>query len=242
MSITPVHSNSSAIFSPLGDNNALKMLENQKQRLHEQIQKVNESKMDDKTKQEKVKQLQEQIYQIDAEIQQRQREKLSQSTNQQPAEGQAAIYNHTATTNNSNQDCMATLVQASATYSQAKIMSGTKDELNSKGKVLKMEIKLDGARGVETKAKWEELHKIESKKQFLDKKVGETIEKAQNQMKEPSEKAVENPKNESASAASGSNYPRTQEDNLPEDAGERAPSAQEVQEAPGYYRRVDIKV
>lgn len=76
MSITPVTNNSNITYSPLGDNNIIKLLEKQKMQLQEQIQKINESKMDPKMKQEKVKELTEQINEIETQIRQKHMEKM----------------------------------------------------------------------------------------------------------------------------------------------------------------------
>lgn len=76
MSIVPVSTSSNITYSTLGDNNGIKLLEKQKMLLQEQIQKINESKMDPKMKQEKVKELTEQISEIETQIRQKQMEKL----------------------------------------------------------------------------------------------------------------------------------------------------------------------
>lgn len=76
MSITPVTNNSNITYSPLGDNNIIKLLEKQKMQLQEQIQKISESKMDPKMKQEKIKELTERINEIETQIRQKQMEKM----------------------------------------------------------------------------------------------------------------------------------------------------------------------
>ncbi len=76
MSITPVTNNSNITYSPLGDNNIIKLLEKQKMELQEQIQKISESKMDPKMKQEKIKELTERINEIETQIRQKQMEKM----------------------------------------------------------------------------------------------------------------------------------------------------------------------
>ena len=54
MSIAPISGSSSAAYSPLNTNSAVKLLENQKIQLQKQIEEVKESKMDSKMKQEKI--------------------------------------------------------------------------------------------------------------------------------------------------------------------------------------------
>ena len=91
MNITSVSIKSDMSPSPFRDNNAIKLLEKQKAQLQEQIQKTNESKMDNKAKRDKIKQLHDQIQQIDMEILQRRREKLTQNDNRQSITNLAQI-------------------------------------------------------------------------------------------------------------------------------------------------------
>lgn len=223
MSIVPVCSNSNTSFSPLSDNNLIKMLEKQKMQLQEQIQKVTESKMDDKIKQDKVKQLQDQIQQIDMQIQQTQKEKFNQNQNikQQTANSQTnPAYNEEG----GSLVGMSDLIQASATYTQSKIVNSTKNSLNDKGRVLKIEIELDEIRGGDAKAKREELQEIESRKQSLDKRLGETNKKVQNQIEEAAKKVDKN------------------KDTNTTDEDKNDLKQQELQGTQTIYKRVDIKV
>lgn len=181
MNIAPVSSSSNTGFTPLSEDNVIKLLEKQKMQLQDQIRETNQSKLDDKTKQDRVKLLQEQIQQIDMEIQQRRTEKLNQNKDQQPA---VSGVNAAGSAESGDAAAMSHLVQASATYSQAKVMQNTKDSLNGKGNVLKVEIKLDEGRGVNPKAKKAELQKIEANERMLDKKTGESLEASQKQVKE----------------------------------------------------------
>lgn len=191
MSIAPISAKSDRIYSPLGDNNAIKLLEKQKLQLQEQIQAVNDSKSDDKTKLERVKQLQEQIQQIDVQIQQKRSEKLNQNqnANQQTVNSQPNV---SGSGDDSHLADMSSLVQASATYSQAEIMNNTKNSLNRNRSVLEIEIKLDESRGGDTKAKRAQVQEIESKEQVLDKKFGEATQTVQSQMKEAAKDESEN--------------------------------------------------
>lgn len=195
MGITPISAKSDIVFPSFNDNNVIKLLEKQKMQLQEQIQKTSESKLDDRTKQDRIKQLQDQIQQIDMEIQQKRNEKINQSQNQNTTQ-QAEIsrVNGTAYEDSSNLGGMSHLIQASASYSQAKIMNSTKNDLNGKSNILKMEIKLDEERSGDAKAKRAELQKTEARKQMLDKKVEETLQISQKQVKEASK--IENKNNE----------------------------------------------
>lgn len=76
MSIASISTSSNSANSPFGDYSVIKLLEKQKMQLQEQIQKVNESKMDPKMKQEKIDGLTEQITQIEAQIQQKRTEQI----------------------------------------------------------------------------------------------------------------------------------------------------------------------
>ncbi|MFL0268063.1 FlxA-like family protein [Candidatus Clostridium radicumherbarum] len=185
MRIAPVSTNLKTDYSPLGDNNAIKLLEKQKMQMQEQIQKVRASKMDDKTKQEKIKSIQDQIEQINMEIQQRRSEMLNQNKNTNQ-ENKSKQSNTDASEDNSNSADMSQLVQASTTYSQAKIIHRIKNSLNGKSNVLKIEIELDSGRGGDPKRKIADLHDTESRKQMLDKKESETLSTTRKQVKEAS--------------------------------------------------------
>lgn len=184
MGISPVSSNSNSFYAPADENNAIKILEKQKMQLQDQIRKVNQSKMEDKTKQEKIKSLREQIQQIDMEISQKRSEKLNQTLNsdQKKTSGQ---------TNDSSDDSGAStglsqLIQADVAYSQAHVINSTKNSLNGKGNVLKIEIKLDEGRGKSTERKKDELHKIESRMRDLTGKAGNKLKETQKEVTEAS--------------------------------------------------------
>ncbi|QOR35041.1 FlxA-like family protein [Clostridium sp. 'deep sea'] len=73
MNITAVSSSNKFCYST--DNN-IKILEKQKMQLQKQLKQVNESKMDPKIKQEKIKAIQEQIESIETQIQQQSKNKV----------------------------------------------------------------------------------------------------------------------------------------------------------------------
>lgn len=185
MRIAPVTTNLKTDYSPLGENNAIKLLEKQKMQMQEQIQKVRASKMDDKTKQEKIKSIQDQIEQIDMEIQQKRSEMLNQNKNTNQ-ENKSKQSNADAKEDSINSEGMSQLVQASTTYSQAKITHRIKNSLNGKSNVLKIEIQLDGGRGGDPKRKISDLHDTEARIQMLDKKESETLRTTRKHVKEAS--------------------------------------------------------
>ncbi len=77
MNISPVAGRPDFASAPSSAQNAIKLLEKQKDQLLDQVQKVKESDMDFKIKQEKIKALNEQITEIDAQICQKRAEKLN---------------------------------------------------------------------------------------------------------------------------------------------------------------------
>lgn len=192
MNITSISTKSSAHFSPLNNNNDIKLLEKQKMQLQEQIQKVKESKIDNKTKQEKVKQLQDQIQQIDIEIQQKQSEKLNKKQNidKQTARKQPSKVDNQYSNNFTG---ITHLIEADITYSKVKIMNKVKNNLEAKGKILKIEIEADESRslsGSKASAKRQELQEIEFSKQSLGKKVGEMNKAVQKQVEETKDEEI----------------------------------------------------
>lgn len=247
MNIIPVAAKPDMILSPLSDNNVIKLLEKQKMQLQEQIQKTNESKLDDKTKQERIRQLQDQIQQIDMEIQQKRNEKLNQnqSSNKEPAANQL---NTGVSVDGSNLADMSHLMQASTTYSQAKIMNTTKSNLNARGNVLKMEIKLDEIRGGDAKTKKAELQETEQKGQMLDKKVGETLQTSQKQVKASKEESKGNNINNTGKSEETGDTQKAIMDNsenihnVTGNDEKESPQLQGIKAIDKKYRKVDIRV
>ena len=66
--------------SSVSNNDGVEQLEKQKANLENELQKVSQSKDDEKTKQQKIKQLQAQIQQIEAQMQQKQAEKTNKNS------------------------------------------------------------------------------------------------------------------------------------------------------------------
>jgi hypothetical protein len=188
VNIGAVSSNSNANITPVKNDNIISELEKVKAKLQEQIQKTNESKIDDKIKKERIDELKEQIQQIDMQIQEIQSERLNK--NQKKAEQEAS--NNTQEVNSVDSvsfTVVSDLEKVSATYSQAKIINNIKKGFDSKAKILKNEIKLDADRRHDDNAKKAELSKIQLKGRTLSKKLGDSMEKVQNEVKEAAEKA-----------------------------------------------------
>lgn len=193
MNISSISANSSMRFSPLNNNKEIELLEKQKVQLQEQIQKINESKTDSKTKQEKIKQLQDQIQQIETRIQQKQNEKLNRQHNTDKANKKKQPSN--VEQSSTSFSGMTQLIDADITYSKAKIMNKVKNNLNGKSKILKKEIEIDESRslsGSKASAKRKELQEIEFKKQTLEKEVGKINKTAQEQVGQTKNEEIEN--------------------------------------------------
>lgn len=79
MNISSISSSSSNAYSTVNNNDEITQLEKQKTKLEKELKEVNQSKGDEKTKEEKAKLLQTQIQQIDARIQQIKAEKNNQN-------------------------------------------------------------------------------------------------------------------------------------------------------------------
>lgn len=249
MNINPISSNSNASFSPFSEDNAIKLLQKQKEMLQDQLQKIEVDKIDDKTRQERIKQLQEQIQQIESEIQQKQSERLNknqntnqsqnQNTNTNKINSQANVGNNTGS---SNIECVSKLIQAGDVYSQIGVVSKIKNNLDGQGRILKIEIKLDDSRNVDTSEKKELLQKVESKEQKLEGKLGEAIQKVQKQVKEVNESKDKNGtvnKNDESDKVTDS-----LETQLIESANESKYKNTQKQETEvnGKYRKIDIKI
>jgi predicted RNase H-like nuclease (RuvC/YqgF family) len=91
MDISSISSNT---ISTGSNNDEIKLLQNQLSNLEKQVQQINESKSDSKTKQEKIKVLQQQIQQINMQIQQIQQkrtENIKQKSQQQGSSTKANV-------------------------------------------------------------------------------------------------------------------------------------------------------
>lgn len=77
MNVSSISNNSTITYK--SSDSSLEALKKQRESLQQQLLQLNSSKLDDKTKQEKVEQLQQQIEQIDAQIQQKESQSSSNS-------------------------------------------------------------------------------------------------------------------------------------------------------------------
>ncbi|MGE5630552.1 MAG: FlxA-like family protein [Caulobacteraceae bacterium] len=221
MNITPVSTESNAGISSLSGNNIIKLLEKQKEQLQEQIQKTNESKLDDKAKQDRIKQLQAQIQQIDMEIQQMRSERLNRNNARKNVaiDSQTTVNNISGDSAENNLSGMNDLIQAASSYSNMKMLKNTKNKMQNSGQIIKTEIKLDG---FTTEYKEKSLQSIESKTKALDKKLRDAVQTTQEHI------------NKSAKR-------ETNEEGKP--VGEKESSMnQELRKKPAAYLKFDIKV
>jgi len=182
MNINTVN-NSYNTTKPLDNDNSniIKVLQKQIMALKDQIQSINQSKLDVKSKRERTTQLEDQIQLIEAQIQQIQMDKIKEKTEKEQRE------NNNSSDNSTNQgdiniSSMTNLVKADSTLKQAKSVRSTKDSLTGAKKVLESEISLDAGRtGGETKGKSKELAKINQRISSLDIAYGDKLKKALNQ-------------------------------------------------------------
>lgn len=130
---------SSSINLTANFNNEIKFLEKQKYNIQEQIDKISNSKMPDKNKQEMVKNLQEQIKQIDSQIQQEKIEEIKKNVNTENAE-------NNKTNTNYNEDEELTYIETAVTYNKIKNISKIKSNIKSSSRILRAEAKLDEGR------------------------------------------------------------------------------------------------
>lgn len=176
------------------DGNEIKLLEKQKAMLQEKIQKVNDSKEDLKTKQQKIKEIQSQIDEIDAAIQQKRNEKLNQVNGEQGDNGVDQNKSQKkdmldGTLSNADGDALvkSNLMQATTTYDQVKTMMHVKRELVHRGSILKLEIAFDERSGGTATMKRAELSKVNKQEGKIEKKAASTLQKAQEQVDSASE-------------------------------------------------------
>lgn len=193
MSVSQVSSNSNAAQPVFQDNTGkiIKQLEAQKVRLQDQIKGVNDSKLDEKLKQERIKELQNQIQQIDAAISQVKAEQLNRNINKQK-ENQPSDCNKD--TESTSEGGMPDLLQVNSSYSQIKKMNSIKTGLKNSAVIMKREIEEDEARslsGGKATAKRKELVRMESRERDIDVKAGQKIHDIHSQVTNVTKKEMD---------------------------------------------------
>lgn len=130
MNINSVSANSNITYAQ-GDTSIVRTLEKQKLQLQDQIQKVKESKMDSKLKQETVDQLTEQISQIDAQIKQEQMKKLTPEASKDDSENSSTDKQQDETDGQNNSGGISSkyMVSAVSGYSDLKTMGKVRTQL-----------------------------------------------------------------------------------------------------------------
>jgi hypothetical protein len=153
------------------EDSEINALEKNKGRLQEQIEKVKESNLDAKSKQDRIKVLQDQIQQIDATIQQKKLDKM------RPKEVTAPVSSEDPSpTANGQFTADRTLLQLSSSYDQMRTMHSIKNTLKGEARVLASEIALDQSRGGSAAAvdkKREKLEDLKEKQSDLNRKIAE---------------------------------------------------------------------
>ncbi|WP_053954961.1 FlxA-like family protein [Inediibacterium massiliense] len=184
MNISPTQNHSighSSLQSNSNSDHEIKLLQDQKIRAQEKIDKIKQGDAPQKVKQELIKPLQEQIQQIDMQIHEKQMEKINKTKEieekqeKNPPQQEGVVYSP-----------MNNLLEASAIYSQSKVLNGVKKDLKGQSNILKIEAKLDGGRmggGGSDKLKKasaldQKIHQIENKIDKKIKKTQESIEKS----------------------------------------------------------------
>jgi hypothetical protein len=166
---------------PTRNNSEIKMLEKQKEQLEKQVQTTKESNADSKTKQQIIKDLQSQIQQVESQIQQKRNENLAQNPAQSEKSQESSKTGDTASQPRDDLSSLSSLVEASASYSRARVLNSTKNGMEGRIGILEQEIKLDGSRGLDPKAKKEELSDIKQRSTQLNQKLGETLKTSKDQ-------------------------------------------------------------
>jgi len=189
MNISAASTKIKVVPSQSGDNNDIKLLEKQKEKLQAQIQKVKESKIDDKLKQERIKELQDQINDANTDIQRIRAEQLKQNNMADAASQQDGSDSKEEAANKEEKGDsleLSGLIKTSATYSNIKTMNKAKIDMSNRAEILKNEIKRDEIPGYTAKEKRAEVSKMEEKIGALDEKMGKSQKNALEGLKENS--------------------------------------------------------
>ncbi|HEX3030209.1 MAG TPA: hypothetical protein VHT34_13115 [Clostridia bacterium] len=217
MGVASVSSNSYSTYMPQGGrDNEIVFLEKQKMQLQDQIQKVNQSKLDAKAKNEKVKQINEQIEQIDIQIQQKRLEKMrasagsneavTQNSNQSSINNQDSINNQNSGTRtedyNSNVNSKY-MLSAASTYSELKTLGRVRTDLKNRLRTATS----SGENPEAGKDIQERLNNIEGSIQKKSQKIGKDLKKAAETGEKAKRRENINDAEETEKAAEGDSAP-----------------------------------
>lgn len=191
MTISSVSTNSNVAHLPQCNNNTLKILENQKMQLQEQIQNVNESKIDPKIKQEQVKELTEQITEIEAQIRQEQMKKMQPDIDEQEVKNNNYYKDDDAESEKSEGDINSIhFISAVVGYSHLKVMGKVKTELEGQ---LRTARNSEVAEGISKK-----IEKLKGDIQKKTEKINDDLKKATKDRAEIEKQEPENVNNKDA--------------------------------------------
>ncbi|WP_129595813.1 FlxA-like family protein [Anaerophilus nitritogenes] len=177
-----------SLKSNFNSDHEIKLLQDQKIRTQEKINKIKQGDAPQKVKQELIKPLQEQIQQIDMQIHQKQMEKINKTKEieaqqeKNPPQQEGVVYSP-----------MNNLLEASTTYSQSKVLNGIKKDLKGQSNILKIEAKLDGGRmGGDGSDKLKKASALDQKVYEIENKIDEKIKKTQESIEKSYDKEDEN--------------------------------------------------
>lgn len=241
MSIAPVSNNSNIAYSPLGDNNIIKILEKQKMQLQEQIQKINESKMDPKMKQERVKELTEQINEIETQIRQKQMQKIM------PNDDKVDSKNNTYYKDNKTKDERTDggtnskyMISAVSGYSDLKTMGKVRTELKGQLRIARRE-NPEAAQGIAKK-----IEKLEGDIQKKSEKINNDLKKAAKDGEKTGKQEAKNVDKQNPVSISASDAVSLQDENkdksLNDDKSTEKVEKRRKETVPAKGRVVDIRI
>lgn len=175
MSIAAVSNSSNMTYAPIGGDNSIKLMEKQKMQLQEQIQKVNESKMDPKMKQEKVKELTEQITDIESQIQQKRIEKMKPDIEKVDSKNEAYTENNKAEDEKSDVRINSKhMISAVSGYSDLKTLEKVRTDLKNQLRIVTdSDLNPEAGQNIVKK-----IEKLEGYMQKKSKKINSDLRKA----------------------------------------------------------------
>lgn len=163
------NNNLSNINSPM--DKQIKMLEQQRTRLQERIQKIKEGDSSKKIKEELIKPLNEQIEQIKVQIQQKRLEKIKPQKKANKKKANADNEVNRKDKGNIKIDNTLNLIKSDTDYSQLKNLRGVSENLSGRANILRIEAKLDGSRGNSSSEKLVKANKFETRIGNIEKEI-----------------------------------------------------------------------
>lgn len=172
----PVNNSQANQNEESSENRRIQILENQKIRLEDQLEKVKKSDCDSKMKKRRINEIKSQIQEIESQIQQVKLENLTKNKEMEEYTKNKKDENFNKKKDKANDTEIDSskiqhLTKIDTIYSEMKELSKVRTDLKGKARVLEGEIALDSSRGADVSHKAEELGGVNGRLQGVENSI-----------------------------------------------------------------------